>query len=171
MSSPEALIHGDLHTGSMMGTQSETLVIDPEFAFYGPMGFDVGAVLGNLITGYWPHSGHERSPGERRSFEGWMLETIEHYGRNFPEILSSFGARRPTATPIPQHFSPGKAVRRGSRPNGRPTWRGCSRHVGFAAAKIIRRILGLAHNIDFEWIEDPRLRAVCEARSLRLARR
>ena len=42
--------------------------------------------------------------------------------------------------------------------------------VGFAAAKIIRRILGLAHNIDFEWIEDPRGRAVCEARSLRLAR-
>ena len=42
--------------------------------------------------------------------------------------------------------------------------------VGFAAAKIIRRILGLAHNIDFEWIEDPRRRAVCEARSLRLAR-
>jgi 5-methylthioribose kinase len=42
--------------------------------------------------------------------------------------------------------------------------------VGFSAAKIIRRILGLAHNIDFELIEDPRLRAVCEARSLRLAR-
>ena len=42
--------------------------------------------------------------------------------------------------------------------------------VGFAAAKIIRRILGLAHNIDFEWIEDARLRAICEARSLRLAR-
>jgi 5-methylthioribose kinase len=35
---------------------------------------------------------------------------------------------------------------------------------------IIRRILGLAHNIDFEWIEDAKLRAVCEARSLRLAR-
>jgi 5-methylthioribose kinase len=42
--------------------------------------------------------------------------------------------------------------------------------VGFSAAKIIRRILGLAHNIDFELIEDPKLRAVCEARSLRLAR-
>src|SRR5258705_4142796 len=42
--------------------------------------------------------------------------------------------------------------------------------VGFAAAKIIRRIFGLAHNIDFEWIEDPRSRAICEARSLRLAR-
>lgn len=42
--------------------------------------------------------------------------------------------------------------------------------VGFSAAKIIRRILGLAHNIDFEWIEDARLRAICEARALRLAR-
>ena len=42
--------------------------------------------------------------------------------------------------------------------------------LGFSAAKIIRRILGLAHNIDFEWIEDSRLRAICEARSLRLAR-
>ena len=42
--------------------------------------------------------------------------------------------------------------------------------VGFAAAKIIRRILGLAHNIDFELIEDPKRRAVSEARSLRLAR-
>jgi 5-methylthioribose kinase len=42
--------------------------------------------------------------------------------------------------------------------------------VGFAGAKIIRRILGLAHNIDFEWIEDTRLQAFCEARSLRLAR-
>ena len=42
--------------------------------------------------------------------------------------------------------------------------------VGFSAAKIIRRILGLAHNIDFELIEDVKRRAVCEARSLRLAR-
>ena len=42
--------------------------------------------------------------------------------------------------------------------------------VGFAAAKIIRRILGLAHNADFELIEDAKQRAMCEARSLRLAR-
>ena len=42
--------------------------------------------------------------------------------------------------------------------------------VGFAAAKTIRRILGLAHNIDFELIADEKLRAICEARSLRLAR-
>ncbi|GLR97322.1 hypothetical protein GCM10007858_49620 [Bradyrhizobium liaoningense] len=42
--------------------------------------------------------------------------------------------------------------------------------VGFAAAKIIRRIFGLAHNIDFELIEDAGKRAVSEARAVRLAR-
>ena len=42
--------------------------------------------------------------------------------------------------------------------------------VGFAAAKTIRRILGLAHNIDFEWIADEKQRAICEARALKLAR-
>ncbi len=53
MASPEALLHGDLHTGSIMVTVSETRVIDPEFAFYGPMGFDVGAVLANLLMAYF----------------------------------------------------------------------------------------------------------------------
>jgi len=31
----EALLHGDLHTGSIMATEGSTYVIDPEFAFYG----------------------------------------------------------------------------------------------------------------------------------------
>src|SRR5206468_12521307 len=42
--------------------------------------------------------------------------------------------------------------------------------VGFAAAKTIRRIFGLAHNIDFELIDDPKRRAISEARAVRLAR-
>ena len=42
--------------------------------------------------------------------------------------------------------------------------------VGFAAAKMIRRILGLAHNIDLELIKDQGVRAACEARALTMAR-
>ncbi len=45
----ETLCHGDLHTGSVMVTDDETRVIDPEFAFYGPIGFDVGMLLGELL--------------------------------------------------------------------------------------------------------------------------
>ena len=42
--------------------------------------------------------------------------------------------------------------------------------VGFAAAKMIRRILGLAHVADLETIANLDLRATCERRALLLAR-
>ena len=171
MGSPEALIHGDLHTGSIMVTDSETKVIDPEFAFYGPMGFDIGAVLANLVMSYLASAGHERSPGERRSFEAWMLETIEsvwaEFSRKFVELwrAEAHGDAYPAAL-----FSGKTGAARLEAERQAYMDRLFQDTVGFAAAKIIRRILGLAHNIDFEWIEDPRLRATCEARGLRLAR-
>lgn len=168
---PEALIHGDLHTGSIMVTESDTKVIDPEFAFYGPMGFDLGAVLGNLVMGYLASPGHERSPGERRSFEAWMLETIENvwaeFSRKFLELWRA-GANG-DAYPARLFLGPAGAARLEAERRAYMD-RLFQDTVGFAAAKIIRRILGLAHNIDFEWIEDARLRATCEARALRLAR-
>ncbi|MFL5336866.1 MAG: hypothetical protein ACJ8H8_27745 [Geminicoccaceae bacterium] len=42
--------------------------------------------------------------------------------------------------------------------------------LGFAGTAMIRRTLGLAHNVDLESIEDPDRRASCERRNLRLAR-
>jgi hypothetical protein len=49
----EAYLHGDLHTGSLMCTPGSSLVIDPEFAFYGPIGFDVGSYLANLLLAFF----------------------------------------------------------------------------------------------------------------------
>ena len=42
--------------------------------------------------------------------------------------------------------------------------------LGFAGVEIHRRILGLAHNADFETIEDEDLRATCEAKALKFGR-
>src|SRR5690606_36303382 len=42
--------------------------------------------------------------------------------------------------------------------------------LGFAGVEIHRRILGLAHNAEFEEIKDEALRATCEARALKLGR-
>ena len=117
---PEALIHGDLHTGSIMVTEGSTVVIDPEFAFYGPMGFDIGAVIANLLMGYLASAGHERSPGERRLFEVWVLETIENvwteFARRVPRTLAH---GRPTATPTPDAvFRRGRCGASGGRAAG-----------------------------------------------------
>ena len=171
LSRPEALIHGDLHTGSIMVTESETRVIDPEFAFYGPMGFDLGAIIGNLIMAYLASAGHETSPGERRAFEAWVAETIESVWDGFSRKFVALWRTEAQGEAYPATLFTGEGGA-GRLETERQAYmaRLFQDTVGFAAAKIIRRILGLAHNIDFEWIEDTRLRAICEARSLRLAR-
>jgi 5-methylthioribose kinase len=171
MSQPEALIHGDLHTGSIMVTESETRVIDPEFAFYGPMGFDVGAIIANLIMAYLASPGHEREPGERRAFEEWLVETIgkvwTEFERKFLELWRAEARGDAYPAGLFTGFGGALHLEAERQRNMDQLFRDT---VGFAGAKIIRRILGLAHNVDFEWIEDAKVRAICEARSLRLAR-
>ncbi|WP_077214355.1 S-methyl-5-thioribose kinase [Bacillus dakarensis] len=52
MTKAQSLIHGDLHTGSIFIKKDSTKIIDPEFAFYGPAGYDIGNVIANLIFAY-----------------------------------------------------------------------------------------------------------------------
>lgn len=171
LSSAEALIHGDLHTGSIMVTETETKVIDPEFAFYGPMGFDVGAVLANLLMAYFASVGHERSQGEREAFEGWVLSTVDQVWTEFADKFLALWRSEAAGDAYPLSLFPGEAgAARLETERQAFMARLFQDAVGFAAAKIVRRILGLAHNIDFELIEDTKQRAICEARALRLAR-
>lgn len=49
MNHAQALLHGDLHSDSIFANPQGVKIIDPEFAFYGPMGYDIGNVIGNLF--------------------------------------------------------------------------------------------------------------------------
>lgn len=49
MTRAQSLLHGDLHTGSIFINNTSMKVFDPEFCFYGPMGYDIGNVVANLI--------------------------------------------------------------------------------------------------------------------------
>jgi len=49
MNNAQALLHGDLHSGSIFINDTGIKVIDPEFAFYGPIGYDIGNVIGNMF--------------------------------------------------------------------------------------------------------------------------
>ncbi|MET4384872.1 5-methylthioribose kinase [Bradyrhizobium sp. F1.4.3] len=171
MASPEALIHGDLHTGSIMVTDDQTRVIDPEFAFYGPMGFDVGAVIANLLMAYFASAGHERSPDERRAFEAWVLGTVEQVWNEFARKFLDLWRADARGDAYPATLFAGETgSARLEAERKAYMQRLFGDAVGFAGAKINRRIFGLAHNIDFELVEDPRKRAVSEARSVGLAR-
>ncbi len=72
MNHTQALIHGDLHSGSIFIGDDGMKVIDPEFAFYGPIGYDIGNVLGNLFFAY--RCGLEKN---NMQFIQWITTTIE----------------------------------------------------------------------------------------------
>ncbi len=168
---PQALIHGDLHTGSIMVTAEDTRVIDPEFAFLGPIGFDVGKLLGNLLLAYASQPGHETRPGERADYQAWLLATLEAVWNGFERRFLELWRTRPEGDAFPiAHFA---------GPDGARALEACRRQylrrifvdsLGFAGTSMIRRTLGLAHNADMETIADPDRRAACERRNLALAR-
>jgi 5-methylthioribose kinase len=49
MNNAQSLLHGDLHTGSIFINSHHIYVFDPEFAFYGPMGYDIGNIIANMF--------------------------------------------------------------------------------------------------------------------------
>lgn len=75
LSKCQALIHADFHTGSVMVTQNELYVIDSEFAFCGPMAFDIGKFIGNLLLTYYALDGHETDNQPRTTQQEWLLDS------------------------------------------------------------------------------------------------
>jgi len=165
----EALIHGDLHTGSIMVNQHETKVIDPEFAFYGPMGFDVGLLLANFFLAYYSQAGLDCNPPE---YEGWLLEQVEQIWSEFERKFSALWDTHLDGDYLPARLlTPDSRARVIQRVRADYLTRLFHDSLGFAASEMIRRILGLAHVADMDEIAEPRARALSEARALYAARK
>jgi 5-methylthioribose kinase len=166
----EALIHGDLHTGSIMIDATSTKVIDPEFAVYGPIGFDPGLLLGNLLLSYFSQAGHATAVDDRHAYEAWILEQVEEVWSGFAKrfaLRCRDGARGDL---VPERLLVGRDGRALVAVIDGELRRILSEAIGFAGAEMIRRILGLAHVEDLGAISDAHRRAACELRALRLAR-
>lgn len=166
----ETLLHGDLHTGSVMVTDDDTRVIDPEFAWYGPMAFDVGMMLANFWMSFFSQRGHERN-GDRRDIRAWLLGVTVEIWSVFRAEFSQLWRTERTGMLYARSLFEDRGDTLGSEQafDGflAELWRDL---LGFAGVEIHRRILGLAHNADFEAIEDLDLRAACERPALRFGR-
>ncbi|WP_119270937.1 S-methyl-5-thioribose kinase [Taklimakanibacter deserti] len=172
MTSAEALIHGDLHTGSIMLTPTDTRVIDPEFAFVGPMGFDVGAVIGNLLLAFYAQDGHEARVYARSPYRHWILMQVEQVWRLFSKrFIELWDKSKSGDAYMPELFQEPDGALAFAAEKQRFMRNLFVDTISFAGIKMIRRILGLAHTEDLESIEKPAMRAKCETKALTLARR
>lgn len=167
LTSTQALLHADLHTGSVMVKEGSTFVIDPEFAFYGPMGFDVGAILSNLFLSYF-----SKSAGGDAEYSEWILEQVsllhETFVQTFQSLWSAAAATDGFAGEVyKKEIYQAGLLQQAQSEFLAAVWRDT---VGFTGMKMIRRIVGIAHVEDLKAIEDDAARALCEKRALLFAR-
>lgn len=164
MNKSEALIHGDLHTGSVMLNDTETFVIDSEFAFFGPIGFDVGAVFGNLLIAYCSYLVRED-----KEYQEWLLKSaldvLKSFEAKFRALMDS--ATNSAAFCAPYFDGMDDARAEFSDKMMRQIF--CET-IGFAGCKMMRRQMGVAHALDIESIEDVAQRAIAEKAVIKIAR-
>lgn len=80
LTNAQALLHGDLHTGSIFINEKEIKVIDPEFAFFGPIGYDVGCLIANLTFAYMRAIAYKE-----QEFATWVITSLEETLIKFEE--------------------------------------------------------------------------------------
>lgn len=122
----EALIHGDLHTGSVLVSDDDARVIDLEFAFFGPMGFDIGVLLGNLALSNLAHEATGRP-----ALADAVARDAEQYWTAFADECRRLWK---PSEPWYHRFISGVLADA----------------ARFAGAEMIRRVVGLAHAKDID---------------------
>lgn len=170
LNEPQALIHGDLHSGSVMVTDNDSRVIDPEFAFYGPIGFDLGAFFGNLLLNWYSQPAHSTSNDDRVAYQEWILQQAKIFWETFRRcFLALWNAYANGDVFTCAMFSTPEDTARLQAARSAFVDSLFADMLGFGACKMIRRILGFAHVADFECIQDAALRGDCEASALAMA--
>jgi 5-methylthioribose kinase len=135
------LTHGDLHTGSIMVKGNSAKVIDAEFAFYGPVGFDLGLYWANYLLSYFSHQ-------DTLSVQSALKTAIRQTWRTYTAEFKMVDARLKART-LQNIFHDA---------------------VGFAGLEMLRRLIGAAHVKDIEDIVDISRKLRVERAALRFGR-
>lgn len=163
-SNTETMVHGDLHSGSIMSTATESKVIDPEFVQYGPFAFDIGMLTANFLMAYFSQPGH-RSTNDLQNYQEWILSVIAETFDAFEAEFSRLWATERTGMLYP------KALFEDQGHDSSPLCTGLLAEIrqdamAFCGIEMHRRTLSLAHNADFEDVEDIPVKRRLEARNL-----
>ncbi|MEV5408896.1 S-methyl-5-thioribose kinase [Thermopolyspora sp. NPDC052614] len=155
MTKAEALLHGDLHSGSIMVGGPEgngrIAVIDPEFSFVGPIGFDLGL--------FWANAFIAAIRADVLGDPALAAEHVAQVGLSWEAFTGEF--RRLWPSRVDRIFDDGflEVFLDG-------VWRD---GLGFAGGEAMRRVIGYAHVPDIDGLPDPE-QGRAAARVARLSR-
>ncbi|ENA3448056.1 S-methyl-5-thioribose kinase [Yersinia enterocolitica] len=156
LSKAEALLHGDIHSGSIFVAEGRLKAIDAEFGFYGPIGFDVGTALGNLLLNY---CGLPGLAGPRDAAVGreQRLKDIHILWETFAHRFLALSEEKTQDSAL--------ATAGYAQLFLQQVWQDA---VGYCGSELIRRTIGLAHVADLDSIADDEMRRACQRHALSL---
>ena len=137
LTAQQALTHGDLHTGSVLVQNNTAKVIDAEFAFYGPVGFDLGLYWANFLLSYFSH---QDTSDVQAALKTAIAKTWDAYALGFRTVDETLKEQT-----LQRIFHEA---------------------VGFAGLEMLRRLIGAAHVRDIEGIADIRKKLSVERAAL-----
>lgn len=149
MTDAETLIHGDLHTGSVFVNETQTKVIDHEFACFGPAGFDIGSLVANLMFAKLHHKA-VGTEGADTYFNETIHTIIDQYQRIFKEqwIKEGLDDQWLCAHQLEKIMADA---------------------AGYAGCELIRRVIGIAKVSDVQSLLEP-LKSEVEAQAIKLGK-
>lgn len=158
LSNAEALLHGDVHSGSIFVAEGQLKVIDAEFGFYGPAGFDVGSAIGNLLINYCALPGL-LAPREAADAREQRLNDVRTLWQSFAQGFLSLAAKKTRDRALAY---PGYAEE-----YLRKVWVDT---IGYCGTEVIRRTVGMSQVADIKAIADDAMRNECVRQAVKLGR-
>lgn len=159
MTNAQSLLHGDLHTGSVFIKEDSTKVIDPEFAFYGPAGYDIGNVIAHLVFAYTNAKYTIEDEVEKQEYMSYILTTIKDvidlFNKKFMIAWDEKATEHVAKYKGFKEYYLGTVIRDTS---------------AVAGLELARRIIGLAQVKDITIIADQALRARAEKMCLTIGK-
>lgn len=161
LTNPQSLLHGDLHTGSIMVEAGSTTVIDPEFGFYGPMGFDTGLFVANILFAYCSHCLSSASDGSTESgasYADWLLTQLVSFYTLFEKefiTLWESDIKNGVCGGMYSHHvyvAGEEGLKAAQKEFLDQVWKDT---IGFAGAEMVRRIVGIAHVAELDSDTNP----------------
>jgi len=172
MTQGQALIHSDLHTGSIMVNAEDTRVIDPEFSFFGPMGYDVGALLSNLVLNFGSHYAHTPDAAEREAYQSYLIDLMRDIWQQFEAKFERLWVENNCGEQVPNAYW--------RYPGGEEAFAAYRKRylrqllqdtAGLGACESLRRMMGIVSVWDISSIQDLKQRAVAERFVIRVSSR
>ncbi|XP_071108304.1 methylthioribose kinase-like [Haliotis cracherodii] len=133
----EALVHGDLHTGSIMVKDKDAKITNAGCSYVGPCSLDLGLLVANYIFTYYCHILCPEDNDNRRVFAYRVVEmcnkTVDEYFKHMTSVTEDV------------EIYQAKFI---------------SEMAGFAGCEIIRRLVGPSHVGEFDHTQDAEIDAL-----------